>query len=146
METKILTDVTYQTTCDGIDWHALNQRLAADDFDNGRTDAQLRLSFENSARVVFACIGGEVIGKARAISDGVCNAYVVDVWTYSPHRKQGIARRMMDLLAEGLPGQHIYLFTDDAEDFYEKIGFQRQGIGMYRMSGEWLQNETRSTE
>jgi ribosomal protein S18 acetylase RimI-like enzyme len=85
-----------------------------------------------------------VIAKARALSDGVCNAYVVDVWTYSPHRKQGIARRMLDLIAEGLPGQHVYLFTDDAVDFYEKIGFQRQGIGLYRMSGEWLQNETRS--
>lgn len=139
-----MSDITYKTDCNGIDWDALTQRLKDDDFDNGRTPTQLRLSFENSARVVFAMRDGEVIGKARALSDGVCNAYVVDVWTFSPHRKQGVARKIMDLIVEGLPGQHVYLFTDDAEPFYEKIGFQRQGVGMYKMSGEWLQNETRT--
>lgn len=139
-------DITYQTNCAGIDWAALNARLAADQFDNGRTAAQLRLSFENSARVVFACVGGEVIGKARALSDGVCNAYVVDVWTYSPYRKQGIARRMMEMLADSLKGQHIYLFTDDAMDFYAKLGYERQGVGMGKVSGEWLQNESRQME
>src|SRR5437868_4142180 len=101
-----LTDFTYKTDCDGIDWAALNTRLAEDNFDNGRTDAQLRLSFENSARVVFAMKDGEVIGKARALSDGVCNAYVVDVWTFSPYRNQGVARRMMETLMDGLEGQH----------------------------------------
>lgn len=141
-----MSEITYKTDCDGIDWHALNERLKADDFDNGRTDAQLRLSFENSARVVFAMHNGEVIGKARAISDGVCNAYIVDVWTFSPHRNQGIARHMLDCLLEGLKGQHVYLFTDDAVDFYEKVGWQRQGVGLFKMSGEWLQNETREVE
>lgn len=135
--------ITYQMDCTGIDWQALNRRLAADDFDNGRTAAQLRLSFQHSQRVVFACAGDEVIGTARALSDGVCNAYVVDVWTYSPYRKRGIARHMMELLAERLEGQHIYLFTDDAEEFYVKLGYARQGVGLGKVSGRWLQNATR---
>jgi len=139
-----LTEITYKTDCDGIDWQALTNRLIEDNFDNGRTPTQLRISFENSERVVFACKDGEVIGKARALSDGVCNAYVVDVWTYSPYRNQGIARRVMEALMEDLQGQHVYLFTDDAEPFYHKIGFARQGVGLYKVVGEWLQNETRS--
>ena len=32
---------------------------------------------------------------ARLLSDGVCNAYLVDVWTMSVYRRQGIASRMI---------------------------------------------------
>lgn len=63
------------------------------------------------------------MGTARALSDGVCNAYIVDVWTYSEYRHQGIARKMMEIITEELPGQHVYLFTDNSVDFYKKLGF-----------------------
>jgi predicted GNAT family acetyltransferase len=131
-------DITYSKTTDDIDWAQLKADLTADDFDNGRTPEELRRSFENSAVVVFARDGDRVIGKARALSDGVCNAYVVDVWTHSDYRRRGIASRMMALLAEGLEGQHIYLFTDDAEAFYQSLGYRRQGIGMSIVIGRWL--------
>lgn len=132
--------ITYKCDLEGIDWTALKALLKEDDFDNGRTPEQLRTSFENSRVVVFALDGERVIGKARALSDGVCNAYVVDVWTYRPYRNWGIARKMMELLMEKLPGQHVYLFTDDAEGFYKKLGFERQGIGLFKVVGEWLVN------
>ena len=45
---------------------------------------------------------------------------------------------MMGLLADALPGQHIYLFTDDAEKFYHSLGYRRQGVGMSIVSGQWL--------
>ncbi len=131
-------DITYTQTTDGVDWERLTADLQADDFDNGRTPDELRRSFENSAVVAFAWLDGRVIGKARALSDGVCNAYVVDVWTHSDYRRRGIASRLMRLLAEGLDGQHIYLFTDDAEDFYHSLGYRRQGVGMGIVVGKWL--------
>ena len=134
-------DETIELTTDlaGIEWARLKAALVADDFDNGRTPEQLRRSFENSAVCVFAVAEGEVVGKARALSDGVCNAYVVDVWTHSAYRRRGIARRMMERLLEQLPGQHVYLFTDDAEEFYRKLGFHRDGTGLALVVGEWLQ-------
>jgi predicted GNAT family acetyltransferase len=131
-------DITYSQTIDGVDWAQLTADLQADDFDNGRTPDELRRSFENSAVVAFAWLGGRVIAKARALSDGVCNAYVVDVWTHSDYRRRGIASRLMRLLEEGLEGQHIYLFTDDAEDFYHRLGYRRQGTGMGVVVGRWL--------
>lgn len=77
----------------------------------------------------------------RALSDGVGNAYIVDGWTHSEFRHQGIARHMMELVLERLPGQHVYLFTDDdAIGFYEKIGFKRQGIGVFQVVGTYLDN------
>ena len=133
-----MSDITYTQTTAGVDWTRLTADLRADDFDNGRTPDELRLSGENSAVNVFARLDGRVIGTARALSDGVGNAYVVDVWTHSDYRRRGIASRMMTLLAERLPGQHIYLFTDSAEGFYRKLGYRRQGVGLSMVSGQWL--------
>lgn len=44
----------------------------------------------------------------------------------------------MRLLAEQLDGQHIYLFTDDAEAFYHQLGYRPQGTGMGFVVGKWL--------
>lgn len=139
-----MTEITYSFDLTGIDWAALKDTLAADDFDNGRTPEQYRLSAENSALNCFAWAGNRIIGTVRALSDGVGNAYIVDVWTQSEFRNRGIARQMMELTLEKLPGQHVYLFTDDeAVGFHEKIGFRRQGIGVYRIVGSYLHNSTR---
>src|SRR4051794_40330235 len=116
-------DVRYTTSLSGVDWDEMKATLVADDFDNGRTPEQLRASFENSERSVIAYAGKRIIGTARALSDGICNAYVVDVWTLTPYRRRGIARRMLEILLEPFRGQHLALFTDEAPDFYRKLGF-----------------------
>ena len=131
-------NITYQTCLAGIDWHRLKGRLAADRFDNGRSPEQLRASFENSFSCVLAYCEDVVVGTARALSDGVCNAYVVDVWTHSGFRRRGIGRTMMRILLSGLPGQHVYLFSDDASEFYTKLGFVEQPVGLGRVVGTWL--------
>jgi len=133
-------DVSYKKDLVGVDWQEMKSILAADDFDNGRTVEQLHRSFANSYSAIVAMIDGRIIGTARALSDGVCNAYIVDVWTYTPYRRRGIARQMIDQLVADLPGQHVYLFTDDIPEFYRKLGFVERGIGMERVSGTWLQN------
>ena len=126
----------------GVDWEALKQDLIADDFHNGRTTDQLRLSFENSAQVVMAWDGDQLVGNARQLSDGVGNAYVIDVWTRTDHRHQGIGSEMMRQLMAAVPGQHIYLQTD-AVEFYEQLGFREQPVGMSAISGDYLDNDTR---
>jgi predicted GNAT family acetyltransferase len=137
--------IIYTTDIGQVDWAALKAAVAADDFDNGRTPHQMRLSAENSAINVFAYAGDEIVGNARALSDGVCNAYVVDVWTKTLYRNQGIARRMMEMIAERVPGQHVYLAADDdVYDFYTKLGYTKDGHGMSLVVGDWLHNESRA--
>jgi GNAT superfamily N-acetyltransferase len=133
--------IAYSTRHDGIDWVELKAALAADRFDNGRTALQMERSFRASFRCVYALEGARVIGTARALSDGVCNAYIVDMWTCSSHRRRGIGRHMLDVLCESLTGQHVYLFTDDQEAFYASCGFTPRGIGMERIVGRWLHND-----
>ena len=133
--------VIYKDTLDGIDWGQMKSILVEDDFDNGRRPEQLRESFGNSYAISIAYDGDKIIGTARVLSDGICNAYIVDVWTYTPYRRQGIAQKMIKNLTANLEGQHVYLFTEeDTLPFYEALGFSEQGIGLSIVVGEWLVN------
>ena len=125
---------------DGLDWAQAKADLRADAFDNGRSPAALRRSFEQSQHVAIARDGERVVGMARLLSDGVCNAYLLDVWTASSHRRQGIASAMVRFLADQVPGQHIGLQTDDAGDFYATLGFRPQPEFLSLVVGEWLGN------
>lgn len=135
--------IEIRTDLNTVDWEALKQDLINDKFHNGRSTAQLRQSFENSTHVAMGYDGARCIANGRMLSDGVGNAYVIDVWTLSTYRRQGIGQRIMQSLIDAVPGQHIYLQTDDAITFYEELGFTRQPEGMSRISGAYLQNATR---
>lgn len=124
----------------GVDWEAVKADLTADAFDNGRTPGALRRSFEAAQFVAIAWEGRRVIGTARMLSDGVCNAYLIDVWTWSARRRQGIARAMVERLVAAVPGQHVGLQTDDAQAFYASLGFAPQPEFLSRVSGSWLDN------
>ena len=119
-------EIRIDGSLEGIDWARTKAELVADDFDNGRSPQALRRSFEHSQHVAIARDGDRVVGMARLLSDGVCNAYVVDVWTASAYRRRGIASELMRRLIDAVPGQHIGLQTDDAQAFYESLGFQPQ--------------------
>jgi ribosomal protein S18 acetylase RimI-like enzyme len=133
--------MTIDGSLDGIDWAAAKADLAADDFDNGRSPAALERSFRQSQHVAIARDGSLVVGMARLLSDGVCNAYLIDVWTRSSHRRQGIASSMLRYLAKSVPGQHIGLQTGDAEPFYASLGFRPQPTFMSTVVGTWLDND-----
>ena len=141
-----MTVITYKDDPDGVDWAGMKEALSEDDFDNGRTSAQLETSFKNSAHLCLACAEGRLVGTARALSDGVCNGYIVDVWTLSAYRRQGIASAMMRRLLDRMPGQHVYLFSDDAADFYKKVGFVERPVGLEVVVGRWLENDPLPSE
>lgn len=78
---------------------------------------------------------------ARLLSDGVCNAYLVDVWTLSSYRRQGIAATLVRMLCEQVPGQHVGLQTENAQALYESLGFGYQPDFMSLVVGRWLDND-----
>lgn len=133
--------VRIDSSLEGVDWEQAKADLAADDFDNGRSPEALRRSFEQSEHVVLARDGGRVVGMARLLSDGVCNAYLVDVWTSSSHRRQGIGSAMVRALVDRVPGQHVGLQTDDAQPFYDALGFRPQPEFWSLVVGTWLDND-----
>jgi ribosomal protein S18 acetylase RimI-like enzyme len=132
--------VRVDSSLDGIDWVQAKADLVADDFDNGRSPEALRRSFQQSQHVAFARDGERVVGMARLLSDGVCNAYLVDVWTASAYRRRGIASEMIRHLLEQVPGQHIGLQTNSGQDLYASLGFKPQPEFWSIVVGSWLDN------
>lgn len=123
---------------EGVDWAALSQALTADQFNNGRTPEELRRSFENSYATAIVGGGGEVIATARILADGVCNAWLVDVWTASAQRRRGVGSAVVRRLLEKVPGHHVGLFTEERRDFYARLGFAEERTGMSLVVGNWL--------
>ncbi|MCC5638086.1 GNAT family N-acetyltransferase [Nostoc sp. CHAB 5844] len=132
--------IIYQRHLENVNWQEMKATLTQDNFDNSRSPEQLQASFANSYRTCIAYAGNQIIGTARVLSDGICNAYIVDVWTFTPYRRQGIASQMMQTLLNELPGQHICLFTDEALEFYQKLGFKKGETCMEQVIGKWLEN------
>lgn len=128
----------YSTDTTEVDWVALKEALVKGDFCNGRTPDEYRRSAEGSFLNVYVYHGDQIVGNGRILSDGVCNAYIVDVWTAKGHRRRGIATEIMRLLCAAVPGQHVYLQTDDAQELYRKCGFGDHDFGMGRVVGSWL--------
>lgn len=132
--------IFYKRDLVNVDWAAMKDAVSRDSFDNGRTSLQLQVSFQNSFSSCIAYDEAQIVGTARVLSDGVGNAYIVDVWTLSAYRLRGIARTMMELLLRELQGQHVCLFTDEAVEFYRKLGFKECEVGMEKIVGTYLQN------
>ena len=99
--------IIYKSNLRGIDWGVLKENLITDNFHNGRTSDQLRLSFENSALSVMAFDGKKCIGTGRILSDGVGNAYLLDIWTHHGYQLQGIGSTIVKKLIDSVPGQHV---------------------------------------
>lgn len=132
--------ITFRSDVHGVDWHELRQDLIDDRFHNGRTTAQLEASFVNSQHVAIARDATRCVGTGRALSDGVGNAYIVDVWTKREYRRRGIASELTTRLTAALAGQHVYLQADDALDFWRAQGFQAQPHGLSLTVGTYLQS------
>jgi ribosomal protein S18 acetylase RimI-like enzyme len=135
------SDIRFVDGIEGVEWSTVKEDLVADEFDNGRTPKELQQSFEKSFAVVIAWKGERVVGTARLLADGVCNAYLVDVWTSSGERRQGIGSEMVRRLLARVAGHHVALFTEDEIGFYRDLGFEEERTGMSRVVGHWLNRD-----
>ncbi|MCC2031789.1 GNAT family N-acetyltransferase [Microbacterium allomyrinae] len=92
-----------------------------------RTRDQVETQVRNAWRVVgaYSRDTGELVGFARAVSDGVGFAYLADVFVLSEHRGQGLGKRLLRLMIDDGPGSDMrwILFTGDAHGLYRGFGF-----------------------
>jgi GNAT superfamily N-acetyltransferase len=91
-----------------------------------RTREQVEAQLDGAWRIiaVFDEAGAQV-GYARAISDGIGDAYLADVIVDPDHRGGGIGKLIVRAMIEDGPGAHFRwtLFTRDAHGLYEQFGF-----------------------
>lgn len=88
-----------------------------------------------SQRALVAVEEGEVIGFARAITDGLANGYLSMVVVAAPFRRRGVGQELVEKLIGADPDITWVLRAgrDDAEEFFAKLGFSPSTMAMERL-------------
>lgn len=94
-----------------------------------RTRADVETQLAASWRVVGAYLTstGEMVGFARAISDGVALAYLADLFVVDTMRGKGLGKGLVATMIDNGPGAGFrwMLHTADAHGLYEQFGFAK---------------------
>lgn len=72
---------------------------------------------------------GAQVGYARAVSDGIADAYLADVIVDPSQRGRGVGKLIVEAMIDGGPGADFRwtLFTRDAYGLYRHYGFGEPG-------------------
>ncbi|AJT41513.1 GNAT family N-acetyltransferase [Psychromicrobium lacuslunae] len=92
-----------------------------------RSKTEVKLQITNAWRLVGAYREDtrELVGFARAVSDGVNFGYLADVFVLPEHRAAGLGQKLVAKMIDEGPGAKFrwVLFTADAHGLYRKFGF-----------------------
>ncbi|MBN1336173.1 MAG: GNAT family N-acetyltransferase [Deltaproteobacteria bacterium] len=78
---------------------------------------------------VVAVEDGRIVGMARALSDGVSDAWIQDVTVLPSHRRRGIGARLVERVTEACLARGVtwvgLVAETGTESFYGAIGYGR---------------------
>lgn len=112
----------------------------------------LETAIAHSNPVVSAWQDDQLVGFARATSDGVYRATIWDVVVHPEHQSKGIGRKLVEtVLSHPHVNQveRVYLMTTFKEKFYERVGFQRNSsttMVLYQQPIELIPTGEETTE
>ena len=105
-------------------WHFLSEQAY---WGRWRTREIVEQQLDSAWRVsgAYEIQTGEMVGFARAVSDGHGVAYLADVYTLKRVRGQGIGLAVVDFMINRGPGSEFrwMLHTATAHEFYRQLGF-----------------------
>lgn len=132
-------ELTYEYSCEGIDWTKVEALFRATDL-GGRAGDKIRRSFENSSVVCFGFAARRLVAMCRAITDWEYHAVIYDVAVHPDWQGQGIGSAMMRGLLAKLPVWRVMLVSDDADGqrFYRRLGFEAYENVMARLDWDRL--------
>jgi GNAT superfamily N-acetyltransferase len=92
-----------------------------------RTPEMVERQLRTAWRVIgaYEVATAEQVGFARAVSDGVGDAYLADVFVLPEHRGRGLGKRIVAAMIDDGPGRDFrwLLSTRDAHGLYRPFGF-----------------------
>ena len=87
----------------------------------------LKIAIDRSEPVVSAWDATQLVGFARATSDGIYRATIWDVVIDCDYQRLGLGRKLVETLLAHSSMQRverIYLTTTHQQSFYERLGFE----------------------
>lgn len=110
-----------------LDIPLIHQYLAYESYwAQGRSEATIRQSIENSVCFGVYDPGGKQVGFARVISDFTLFAWLCDLFILPSHQKLGLGKMLMEAITEEPSLQNLKrwgLNTSDAHGLYQQYGF-----------------------
>ncbi|OIP71619.1 MAG: GNAT family N-acetyltransferase [Oscillatoriales cyanobacterium CG2_30_40_61] len=92
-----------------------------------RSLEDLKIAIENSEPVVTVWDYEQMIGFARATSDGIYRASIWDVVIHPNYQGSGLGRKLVQTVLSHpkmCRVERVYLMTTHQQKFYERIGFE----------------------
>lgn len=92
-----------------------------------RSEQDMAVAIAHSHPVVTAWDGEQMIGFARATSDGIFRATIWDVVIDPSNQGGGLGRKMVETLVSHphmSRVERVYLMTTHQQGFYQRIGFE----------------------
>lgn len=88
-----------------------------------------------SQRAVVAVADDEIVGFARAITDGISNGYLSMVVVAESHRRQGLGKALVEHIVDSEPRVTWMLRAgrEGPADFFAKLGFSASQTAMERL-------------
>jgi N-acetylglutamate synthase-like GNAT family acetyltransferase len=112
-----------------------------------RRDEELAIAIANSEPVISAWDGQQMIGFARATSDGIYRATIWDVVIHPTYQGAGLGRKLVQTVLSHPKMsrvERIYLMTTHQQQFYERIGFeQNTSTTMLLHNRPWIESNPR---
>jgi ribosomal protein S18 acetylase RimI-like enzyme len=97
--------------------------------------AQLSRLISAPSRAVVAVADDEIVGFARAITDGISNGYLSMVVVAQPYRRRGIGQALVEFLigSETSITWVLRAGREGAAGFFAKLGFSVSTTAMERL-------------
>jgi len=119
------------TNIDSISWEELARIFELAPLGKKRDPEKLEVAFRNSPLRVFAFYGTELVGAARALSDGVGRAAIYDVVVLPKYQGNGIGSEMIRRLIQAAHVDVVMLYSvPGKEAYYERFGFRKMRTAM----------------
>lgn len=129
-------NIHIETTKDSADYQAVCSLLNSFGMSDFDASTQEKI-FRSSYAVSFMYDGNTLIGCARAISDGICEAAVYNVALAEEYHGQKLGRELINSILSQVKGCNVILYTHPRTiGLYEKLGFRRQKTGMAIYQGD----------
>ena len=122
-------EIRYEIKFENPDFDKINSLLIKAFGGSDRNVKDTKKAFLNSRYFAFAYVNDDIVGCARAVSDGKLQALILNVAVDPDYQGLHIGQNVVDLLCEQMKGQNVFLNTHPG------------GVGFYNRK-PYLRNKT----